>query len=51
MAFIQLEASFAGGPKMVVYDIYRLDGTCIREHWDVMENIKFPTVSTHPYFG
>lgn len=29
---VQSEASFAGGPRTVVYDIFALQGTCITEH-------------------
>ncbi|KAK7039861.1 Snoal-like polyketide cyclase family protein [Favolaschia claudopus] len=33
-----------------ILDIYRYNGTCIVEHWDVVEEVPENPVSTHPLF-
>jgi predicted SnoaL-like aldol condensation-catalyzing enzyme len=48
--FVLAEGSFAGGPKTVIYDLYRVQGNCIVEHWDALMEEKANTVSKHPYF-
>ena len=49
-SLVLAEAIFAGGPKMVVWDLFRRVGSCIYEHWDVMMERKNQTISKHPYF-
>ncbi|KAJ4327634.1 hypothetical protein N0V84_001883 [Fusarium piperis] len=37
LAFIHYRVDAPGGEPSATVDIYRLDGTCIVEHWDVMQ--------------
>lgn len=35
----------------VIADIWRMQGTCLLEHWDVAEGVNFDdTMNPHPYF-
>ncbi|KAG7528996.1 hypothetical protein FFLO_05854 [Filobasidium floriforme] len=49
---IHIKAITTGQPNYNVYDVYRTEGSCIVEHWDVMAaaTIDNTTVSPHPYF-
>ncbi|KAF4339204.1 hypothetical protein FBEOM_6901 [Fusarium beomiforme] len=38
------------GSFLNVVDIYKTKGSCIVEHWDVMQPVQNNTVSHHPYF-
>ncbi|KIM92928.1 hypothetical protein OIDMADRAFT_91534, partial [Oidiodendron maius Zn] len=33
-----------------IVDIFRLNGTCIQEHWNVHESLPSDAVSSHPFF-
>jgi predicted SnoaL-like aldol condensation-catalyzing enzyme len=47
---IHINAITAGQPNYNVYDVYRTEGSCIVEHWDVMAaaTVDNTTVSPHP---
>lgn len=49
---IHIKAITTGQPNYNVYDVYRTEGSCIVEHWDVMAaaTVDDTTVSPHPYF-
>lgn len=49
LAAVHVNATFADGSYAAV-DIYRFIGTCIVEHWDVLELQEGGSVNTHPYF-
>lgn len=47
LAAIHRRSQFPGAPPVAGVDIYRFDGTCIVEHWDVVQAL--PANATNPH--
>ncbi|KAG2027040.1 hypothetical protein GB937_000776 [Aspergillus fischeri] len=46
IGFVHLRVGDEDAQPVALADIYRMDGTCIVEHWDVLQNL--PENSTNP---
>ncbi|KAH7014494.1 uncharacterized protein B0I36DRAFT_436450 [Microdochium trichocladiopsis] len=48
---IHIKATLEGQGVFSVMDVYRTQGSCIIEHWDVLQQVPdTPTVNPHPFF-
>jgi predicted SnoaL-like aldol condensation-catalyzing enzyme len=48
---VHSKVTFPGQPFSAIADFFRFNGSCIVEHWDVMQSLPASSVNPHPLFS